>query len=75
MIFDAATFDATNIVLMTSFHRVETDDFLPPYPVTVYRKGGIKEVYNFNTKPERLEALWRMENARNAANDFDPWES
>jgi hypothetical protein len=66
MQFDKHTFDAKNVVLVTCFSRIETADYGPPFEITVYRKGGAKESYEFPTKEARAEAKWAIEKAREA---------
>jgi len=74
MQFDKHTFDAKNVVLVTCFDRVEAETYGPPFELTVYRKGGAKEVYEFPTKEARTEAKWFIEKAREAQGQFNPWE-
>ena len=74
MHFDKNKFDGRNIVLVTCFSSSESADYGPPFELTVYRKGGAKEVYEFPTKEARTEAKWFIEKAREAQGQFNPWE-
>ena len=66
------TIDVTDIILVTCFDRSEIPEKKPPFVITVFRKGDIREIIEFPTKQARAEAVAQIQRDRDIT-VFNPW--
>jgi hypothetical protein len=66
------TLDSTDVILVTCFDRSEIPEKKPPFVITVFRKGDVREIIEFPTKKARTDAVEQIQRDRDIT-VFNPW--